>query len=69
VWFDNHANALDEDKDEDNVGDAGRSSTARPSRPNQFCIHQVDGDTMTLLTTVKYKPPYKLTVGNMRDGL
>jgi hypothetical protein len=24
---------------------------------------------MTLLTTVEYKPPHKLTVGNMRDGL
>lgn len=69
VWFDNHANALDEDKDEDNEGDAGRSSTARPSRPDQFCIHRVDGDTMTLLTTVEYKPPHKLSVGNLRDGL
>jgi hypothetical protein len=39
VWFDNHANTLDEDKDEDNKGDAGWSSTVRPSRPNQFCIH------------------------------
>jgi hypothetical protein len=40
VWFDNHANALDEDIEPD----ASRSSTARPSRPDQFCIHRVDGN-------------------------
>ncbi|KAL4780135.1 hypothetical protein BJX76DRAFT_351242 [Aspergillus varians] len=65
VWFDNHANALDEDDEPD----ASRSSTARPSRPDQFCIHRVDGNTSTLLTTVEYKPPHKLSVGNLRDGL
>ncbi|OJD22273.1 hypothetical protein ACJ73_06382 [Blastomyces percursus] len=32
VRFDNHANYLDEDD--------GRDATARPSRPDQFCIHQ-----------------------------
>jgi hypothetical protein len=35
VWFDNHANALDED---DEI-DASQTSTAKPSKPDQFCIH------------------------------
>lgn len=65
VWFDNHANALDEDDEMD----ASRSSTARPSKPDQFCIHRVDGNTSTLLTTVEYKPPHKLSVGSLREGL
>ncbi|KAL4759745.1 uncharacterized protein BDW70DRAFT_151458 [Aspergillus foveolatus] len=65
VWFDNHANALDGD---DGI-DASRSSTARPSRPDQFCIHRVDGNTNTLLTTVEYKPPHKLSVASLREGL
>ncbi|CBF79035.1 protein breB [Aspergillus nidulans FGSC A4] len=65
VWFDNHANALDED-----VGiDASQTSTARPSRHDQFCIHRVDSNTSTLLTTVEYKPPHKLSVESLREGL
>jgi hypothetical protein len=65
VWFDNHANALDED----DIIDASRPSTARPSRPDQFCIHRVDGNMSTLLTTVEYKPPHKLSKGSLREGL
>jgi hypothetical protein len=61
VWFDNHANALDE------VGLSG--SDTRPSRPDQFCIHRVDGQSNTLLTTVEYKPPHKLSVQTIREGL
>jgi hypothetical protein len=65
VWFDNHANALDEDDDVD----ASQPSTTRPSRPDQFCIHRRDGNRSTLLTTVEYKPPHKLSVANLREGL
>jgi hypothetical protein len=65
VWFDNHANALDED---DEI-DASRTSTAKPSKPDQFCIHQVNGNTSTLLTTVEYKPPHKLSMASLREGL
>ncbi|KAH3182575.1 hypothetical protein KXV92_007261 [Aspergillus fumigatus] len=61
VWFDNHANALDD------VGLSG--SDARPSRPDQFCIHRVDGQSNTLLTTIEYKPPHKLSVQTIREGL
>ncbi|KAF4213889.1 hypothetical protein CNMCM5878_009879 [Aspergillus fumigatiaffinis] len=60
VWFDNHANALDE------VERSG--SGTRPSRPDQFCIHRVDGQSNTLLTTVEYKPPHKLSVQTIREG-
>lgn len=53
VWFANHANALDED---DEAG-ASLPSTTKASKPDQFCIHRIDGDRSTLLTTVEYKPP------------
>lgn len=53
VWFDIHANALDED---DEAG-ASLPSTTKASKPDQFCIHRIDGDRSTLLTTVEYKPP------------
>ncbi|KAL2846713.1 hypothetical protein BJY01DRAFT_234511 [Aspergillus pseudoustus] len=62
VWFNNHTNTLDKDI----KPDASRSSTARPSRPDQFCIYQVNGSTSTLLTTVKYKPPHKLSIGSLQ---
>lgn len=55
VWFDNHANGLDE--------------VQGSSKPDQFCIHRVDSNTSTLLTTVEYKPPHKLSVENLRVGL
>ena len=67
VRFDNHANALDEI--EGGESQANLSSNPQPSRPDQFCIHRVDGDTSTLLTTVEYKPPHKLSVENLRSGL
>ena len=45
VRFDNHANALDGD---DGIN-ASQPSTANPSKPDQFCIHRVDGTTSTLI--------------------
>ena len=66
VRFDNHANALDEIEVE---SEANLPSNSRPSRPDQFCVHRVDGDTSTLLTTVEYKPPHKLSVENLHSGL
>ncbi|PLN79387.1 hypothetical protein BDW42DRAFT_128093 [Aspergillus taichungensis] len=66
VWFDNHGNALEEDDDEP---EATAPPNARPSRPDQFCIHRVNGNTRALLTTVEYKPPHKLSVENLRAGL
>ncbi|KAK1140998.1 hypothetical protein N8T08_009655 [Aspergillus melleus] len=65
VWFDNHANAVDED---DEV-DASEPPITKPSKPDQFCIYQTDGNRRTLLTTVEYKPPHKLSAANLRLGL
>ncbi|KAL4986045.1 hypothetical protein BDW68DRAFT_133427 [Aspergillus falconensis] len=65
IWFDNHPNALDDD---DEV-DASQPSTTKPSKPDQFCIYQTDGDRRTLLTTVEYKPPHKLSAADLRLGL
>lgn len=64
IRFDNHANSLDE-------VEADQSEELNPQhpRPDQFCIHRVDGTTNTLLTTVEYKPPHKLSVENLRVGL
>ena len=64
IRFDNHGNSLDEVQD-----DQLEESNPQHSRPDQFCIHRVDGNTNTLLTTVEYKPPHKLSVENLRVGL
>ncbi|KAL4778648.1 hypothetical protein BJX76DRAFT_352451 [Aspergillus varians] len=65
VWFDNHPNALNHD----NKVNASQPSTTKPSKPDQFCIYQKDGNQRTLLTTVEYKPPHKLSAANLRRGL
>lgn len=66
VWFDNHTNALTENQVEVDVTHS--SSSCRP-RPDQFCIHRVDGSTNMLLLTVEYKLPHKLLVENLQAGL
>lgn len=66
IWFDNHTNALTETQ----TGVyATYLSSLRRLRPDQFCIHRVGGSTNTLILTVKYKPPHKLPVENLRAGL
>ncbi|KAE8155549.1 hypothetical protein BDV40DRAFT_311062 [Aspergillus tamarii] len=67
VKFDNHANALDQAEIDPSL--LTESSTYRRFRPDQFCIRRVDDDRNTLLTTVEYKPPHKLSVENLRAGL
>ncbi|OJJ47661.1 hypothetical protein ASPZODRAFT_1739647 [Penicilliopsis zonata CBS 506.65] len=66
VVFENHGNTLDDPEDEDEVLD---TSSSKNPRPDQFCIHRVDDGTNTMLTTVEYKPPHKLSVENLRKGL
>lgn len=63
IEFDNHANSLDE-----NTVEEDHPSGSQRARPDQFCIHRVD-NVRTLLMTVEYKPPHKLTVENLRVGL
>lgn len=67
VWFDNHTNALNESEALET--DTNHRPNVRHPRPDQFCIHRVDGNTSTLLLTVEYKPPHKLSVENLRAGL
>ncbi|TQB70375.1 hypothetical protein MPDQ_000589 [Monascus purpureus] len=70
IMFDDHANTLEERNEfEDDDAEAIDTSSTRRPRPDQFCIHQVDGTTNTLLTTVEYKPPHKLSIENLRVGL
>ncbi|GAB7336107.1 hypothetical protein MBLNU13_g08905t1 [Cladosporium sp. NU13] len=62
---DSHAIALDEETAEAR----GRDTTSGRMQPDQFCIHRLDGDSSTLLMTVKYKPPHKLSTENLCAGL
>lgn len=64
IRFDNNANFLYEVE-----YDQSKKSNPQHPRPDQFCIHRVDGTANTLLTTVEYKPPHKLSVENLRVGL
>jgi hypothetical protein len=66
VCFDNHTNALTESQVEAGLG---QQPILRRPRPDQFCIHRVDGNTNSLLLTVEYKPPHKLSVETLRAGL
>ncbi|CAG8241623.1 unnamed protein product [Penicillium olsonii] len=65
VWFDNHTNALDQDDE----ADASLPSNIKPSKPDQSCIHRIDDNRSTLLTTIECKPPHKLTVASLQKGL
>ncbi|KAK9245763.1 hypothetical protein V1506DRAFT_521583 [Lipomyces tetrasporus] len=67
VKFDNHANALDDIYSA--VPDVEDPSSVPRPKPDQFCIHRVNGNTNALLTTAEYKPPHKLTVEHLRAGL
>ncbi|KAJ5579932.1 uncharacterized protein N7459_005917 [Penicillium hispanicum] len=67
VLFDSHANVLNGN----GIGetDINNSSGTPHGKPDQFFIHQVNDGTATLLTTVEYKPPYKLSLEDLRIGL
>ncbi|KAK9385746.1 hypothetical protein V1515DRAFT_581692 [Lipomyces mesembrius] len=67
VQFDNHANALDDIYSA--VPDVEDPSSIRRPNPDQFCIHRVNSNTKTLLTSAEYKPPHKLSVEHLRAGL
>lgn len=68
VLFDSHANVLNENEMVET--DTNNPSSTPRGRPDQFFIHRVDGSTATtLLTTVEYKPPHKLSLEDLRMGL
>ncbi|KAL4821546.1 hypothetical protein BDW67DRAFT_190958 [Aspergillus spinulosporus] len=68
VRFESHARSLVADE-----ADLPKPKPKQPKKPppklDQDCIHRIDGDKRTLLTTVEYKPPHKLSVQNLRAGL
>ncbi|KAL4763531.1 uncharacterized protein BDW70DRAFT_148645 [Aspergillus foveolatus] len=66
VRFENHARSLVADEADQ---PKPKQPKKPPSKPDQYCIHRIDGDKSTLLTTVEYKPPHKLSVQNLRAGL
>lgn len=70
VWFESHTNSLEDNapQKDGTFDDEDRSSTLSRPRPDQFCIHRTDAKN-SLLMTVEYKPPHKLTVENLRVGL
>ncbi|EDN10039.1 conserved hypothetical protein [Histoplasma mississippiense (nom. inval.)] len=67
ILFENHENLL-QTSEESDVQLFDESSTKHP-KPDSFCIHRINGSTNTLITTVEYKPPHKLSVENLRAGL
>ncbi|KAJ5768136.1 hypothetical protein N7533_000719 [Penicillium manginii] len=67
IQFSNHTNTLNENQTTQ-ASESQISSIQHP-RPDQFCIHRVDGNTNTLLVSVEYKPPHKLSVATLRMGL
>ncbi|KAL4749043.1 hypothetical protein BDW72DRAFT_205080 [Aspergillus terricola var. indicus] len=70
IRFDNHANSLVADEaDRSNPNQPNNPPSSRPSKPDQYCIHRIDDDKSTLLTTVEYKPPHKLSAQTLRAGL
>ncbi|KAJ5738680.1 hypothetical protein N7493_001835 [Penicillium malachiteum] len=67
IQFNNHLNSLSRNEIFEEVT-SQPSSTPHP-RPDQFCIHRVDGNMNTILTSVEYKPPHKLPNATFRMGL
>ncbi|EDN04532.1 conserved hypothetical protein [Histoplasma mississippiense (nom. inval.)] len=67
ILFENHENLL-QTSEESDVQLLDESSTKHP-KPDSFCIHRINDSTNTLITTVEYKPPHKLSVENLRAGL
>jgi len=43
-------------------------STPKRSRADQFCVYKTRSGARELLLIVEYKPPHKLSVGNLRAG-
>ena len=67
IQFSNHTNSFNETEFSEAV--ASQPSSIPNPRPDQFCIHHVDSNVPTVLTSVEYKPPHKLPVATLRMGL
>lgn len=67
VLFDSHTNSLNENAVAET--DTNNPSSSPDGIPDQYFIHRVDDSTATILTTVEYKPPHKLSLEDLRIGL
>ncbi|KAL4924650.1 uncharacterized protein BDV17DRAFT_208325 [Aspergillus undulatus] len=67
IQFSSHTNSLNE-TEVSKVVASQPSSTPQP-KPDQYCIHRVDSNVSTVITSVEYKPPHKLSVATLRMGL
>jgi hypothetical protein len=67
IQFSSHTNLLNKTEVSEVV--ASQPSTIPNPRPDQFCIHRVNSNISTVLTSVEYKPPHKLPVATLRMGL
>lgn len=65
VLFDSHTNIFDETQ----ISNTNSGGTHPRGKPDQFFIHRVDEETTTLLATVEYKPPHKLSLADIHRGL
>ncbi|KAJ5087271.1 hypothetical protein N7456_010887 [Penicillium angulare] len=61
IQFDTHTNSLSQVSIE--------TEDLPHPRPDQFCMHRVDGTLNSLLLVVEYKPPHKLPLETLRIGL
>ncbi|KAL4954944.1 hypothetical protein BDW69DRAFT_130840 [Aspergillus filifer] len=64
IQFSSHTNSLNETE-----AISSQPSSIPDPKPDQYCIHRVDGNVPTVITSVEYKPPHKLPVATLRMGL
>ncbi|KAL4997894.1 hypothetical protein BDV10DRAFT_168252 [Aspergillus recurvatus] len=67
IQFSSHTNSLNETEVSKVV--ASQPSSIPEPKPDQYCIHRVDSNVPTIVTSVEYKPPHKLPVATLRMGL
>lgn len=67
IQFSRHDNSLDETEVSEMI--VSQLSSIPNPKPDQVCIHRVDNNIPTFLTSAEYKPPYKLPVATLRKGL
>ncbi|KAL4935425.1 hypothetical protein BDV06DRAFT_207054 [Aspergillus oleicola] len=67
IQFSSHTNSLNETEVSKVV--AGQPSSTPQPKADQYCIHRVDSNVPTVITSVEYKPPHKLPNATLRMGL
>ncbi|KAJ5550881.1 hypothetical protein N7461_005579 [Penicillium sp. DV-2018c] len=67
ITFDTYSSVLGQNEMDET--EMNNSSAASPGRQTQSFIKRIDGDIHTLLATVAYKPPHKLSLEILRKGL